>query len=286
MKKLLVPCDFSKPAIHAFKFALDIAAKSANAKVHVLYIIEVSAMHDSILMPVLSFEEQIFNDAQESAEKEFKQLNKKWNTESVDVVFEVLVGKVSEGTQQYTREHAIDAIIMGSHGATGMKEFFVGSNAEKIVRHAEVPVIVLKEEFRGSIKNIVFPNTLQTENQENLVQKVKALQHFFKAHLHIVWINTPVNFTPDSVTRKRLTDFVNRFQFKDYTINIYNHLNAEDGIAEFSDTIDSPLIAMGTHGRKGFAHLIHGSLTESLVNHSEKIIWSYVMTESTADVSA
>lgn len=214
MKKLLVPCDFSKPAIHAFQFALDVAAKSENSKVHVLYIIEVSAMHDSILMPVLSFEEQTFNDAQKSAQKEFKQLNKKFNTESVDVVFEVLIGKVSEGIQQYVHDHALDAIIMGSHGATGVKEFFVGSNAEKVVRYAEVPVIVLKEQFKGSIRNIIFPNTLQTENQEDLIQKVKALQHFFKAHLHIVWINTPLNFTPDPVTRERLSAFVKRFQFK------------------------------------------------------------------------
>jgi hypothetical protein len=77
------------------------------------------------------------------------------------------------------------------------REFFIGSNAEKIVRQADVPVLVLKDEYKGPIKNIVFPNTLETEDQEDLVQKIKALQHFFKAHLHIVWINTPVNFTTD-----------------------------------------------------------------------------------------
>lgn len=279
MEKILVPCDFSKPAIHAFQFALDLAAKSPTSTVHVLHIIEVTAMHDSILMPVLSFENEMFNDIKKTVEKEFKLMNKKYNIDSVDVVLEVLMGKVSEGTHRYASDHAIDVIIMGSHGATGMKELFIGSNAEKIVRNAEVPVLVLKDRFKGPIKHIVFPNTLETENQEALVQKVKALQHFFKAHLHIVWINTPINFASDSVTQKRLTEFTKRFQFKNFTIHIYNHLNPEEGILEFSNTVDGSLIAMGTHGRKGFAHLIHGSLTESLVNHSEKLIWSYVMND-------
>src|SRR5690606_20793575 len=115
---------------------------------------------------------------------------------------------------------------------------------------------------------------------------VKALQHFLKAHLHIVWINMPLNFTADATTRKRLEQFANRYQFKDYTINICNHLTAEEGILDFTNTVNGSLIAMGTHGRKGLAHLGHGSLSESLVNHSEKLVWSYVMNERTADVPA
>lgn len=187
----------------------------------------------------------------------------------------VQFGKIGEVIRRYAKDQEIDAIIMGSHGATGAREFFIGSNAERIVRQSSVPVLVLKDFYKGPIKNIVFPNTLDTENQEDLVQKVKALQHFFRAHLHIVWINTPLNFTSDNETRQRLEKFVKRYQFKDYTINVYNHVNPEDGILEFAKSIDASLIAMGTHGRTGLAHLFHGSLTESLVNHTDKLVWSY-----------
>jgi nucleotide-binding universal stress UspA family protein len=166
---------------------------------------------------------------------------------------------------------------MGSHGATGMREFFIGSNAEKVVRQATVPVLVLKNYYLGPIKNIVFPNTLETEAQEDLMMKVKELQHFFNAHLHIVWINTPLNFTSDSVTRKRLEQFAKRFQFKNYTISVYSHVDPEEGIIEFAKTVDGSMIAMGTHSRKGFAHMMHGSLTESLVNHTDMLVWSYTL---------
>lgn len=276
MKKLLVPCDFSIPSLHAFQFALDAAAQ-VNGTVHVLHVVELPVLHDSVLMPVLSFEQDLFQELRKKAETQFAIIKKKFNKNAVNVVSEVQFGKISDMIRNYTKEHEVDTIIMGSHGATGAREFFIGSNAEKIVRQADVPVLVLKDEYKGSIKNIVFPNTLETEDQEDLVQKIKALQHFFKAHLHIVWINTPVNFTTDTETRQRLEKFVKRYQFKDYSVNIYNHLNPEDGIIEFSKLIDAGLIAMGTHGRTGIAHMIHGSLTESLVNHTDKLVWSYVM---------
>lgn len=280
MKKLLVPCDFSAPSMHAFQFALD-AAQTANGTVHLLHVMELPVLHDSVLMPVLTFEEDLMRELKTKAENEFKVVKKKYNTQSVNVVTEVQFGRIGDTIRRYTHEHKIDTIIMGSHGATGAREFFIGSNAEKIVRHADVPVLVVKDLFKGPIKNIVFPNTLETENQEDLVQKVKTLQNFFKAHLHIVWINTPLNFTSDNETRARLDKFVNRYQFKDFTINIYNHVNPEDGILEFAKSIDAGLIAMGTHGRKGLAHVMRGSLTESIVNHTNKLVWSYIIKETT-----
>lgn len=276
MKKLLVPCDFSAPSLHAFQFALDVAAKS-NGTVHVLHVIELPVLHDSVLMPVLSFEQDLMNELKDKAEKEFKVIGKKYNPNHVKVISEVQFGKVSDKIRQYTKEHEVDAIIMGSHGASGMREFFIGSNAEKIVRQSSVPVLVIKDFYKGPIKHIVFPNTLETEDQEDLVMKVKALQSFFDAHLHIVWINTPLNFTSDTVTRKRLEQFAKRYQFKNYTISVRNDVDAESGILEFAKSVDASLIAIGTHSRKGFGHFMQGSLAEALVNHTQTLVWSYTL---------
>lgn len=276
MKKLLVPCDFLTPSMNAFQFALDAASKS-NGTVHVLHVIELPVLHDSVLMPVLSFEQDLMDELKEKAEKQFAVNEKKYNKTGVKVVSEVKFGKVSTMIHQYTEEHDIDMIIMGSHGATGVREFLIGSNAEKIVRQASVPVLVIKGFYKGPIKHIVFPNTLETEAQEDLVMKVKALQSFFDAHLHIVWINTPLNFTSDSVTRKRLEQFAKRYQFKNYTISAYSDVDAENGILEFAKNMDASLIAIGTHSRKGLAHLMYGSLAESIVNHTNMLVWSYTL---------
>jgi hypothetical protein len=165
---------------------------------------------------------------------------------------------------------------MGSHGATGLREYFIGSNAEKIVRNSRVPVLVIKNYYKGTIKNIVFPNTLETEKQQDLIRKVKELQAFFKATVHIVYVNTPTNFTSDNITFERLKQFAKEFQFRNYTLNVYNYPFEESGVIHFTSDIKGDLIAMGTHGRKGLAHFLNGSLAEDIVNHASSPIWTYV----------
>lgn len=274
MKKILVPCDFSKPAINAYRFALDIAAQSKGT-VHLLNVVELPILHDTVLMPVLNFEEALLQDLRENSDMQFKKITDKYKADGAKVVVKTVFGGVSRMIQDYITNEGIDVVVMGSHGASGAREFFIGSNAEKMVRKSSVPVLVIKEYYKGPIKSIVFPNTLETENQEDLVMKVKALQNFFKAHLHLVWINTPLNFTSDTLTNERLEAFAKRFMLKDYTINVFNHTDEERGILEFSNSIKGDLIAMGTHGRRGISHLVNGSLAEDIVNHNRGLVWTY-----------
>ncbi|HEY9487066.1 MAG TPA: universal stress protein, partial [Chryseosolibacter sp.] len=143
------------------------------------------------------------------------------------------------------------------------------------VRRSPVPVLVLKDYYRRPIKDIVFPNTLDTEKQEKLIEKVKALQAFFKAKVHILYVNTPTNFTADDDTTERLKQFAKQFMFRNYTLNIYNYPFEEEGIIYFTKSIKANMIAMGTHGRKGLAHFLNGSLAEDVVNHADCPIWTF-----------
>lgn len=274
MKKILVPCDFSKPAINAFRFAVDIAAQSKGS-VYLLNVVELPVLHDTVLMPVLNFEAELLKELKEKAEKSFSKLIEKYVPDGVKVKGEVVFGPVSREIIDFANAQKIDLIVMGSHGASGIMEYVIGSNAEKIVRNSLVPVLVVKDYSKRPIKSIVFPNTLETEDQEALTMKVKALQAFFKAHLHIVWINTPLNFMSDTETFKRLEAFSNRFMLKDYTLHVFNHRDEETGILEFTNRVKGDIIAMATHGRKGISHLLNGSLAEDVVNHTRGLVWTY-----------
>lgn len=274
MKRILVPCDFSKPAINAYRFALDIARQS-KGNVHVLHVVELPVVHDPLLVPVLSFEQEFFTEIRKNAEARFNDITQKYNLDNIKVAFEVQFGSVLHMIREYTVKEKIDLVVMGSHGASGLRELFIGSNAERMVRNSPVPVLIVKKYYKGPIKNIVFPNTLDLDHQEDLITKVKALQAFFNARLHILWVNTPLNFTSDTRTRERLESFAKRFMFKDYTINVFNYTEEERGILEFASLIKADLIAMGTHSRTGIAHLLNGSLAEDLVNHYEGQVWTY-----------
>lgn len=276
MKKILVPCDFSEQAINAFRTALDIA-KESYGEVHLLNVIELPVLHDAIIMPVLSFEEALMKELRDKAEKEFDKLTKKYVKDGQKVNATVAFGATWIMILDYIKEKQIDLVVMGSKGATGVKEMLIGSNAEKVVRRSPAPVLVIKKFAKASsIKNIVFPNTLQ-QDQEDLTMKVKALQNFFKATLHILFVNTPSHFSRDVITRARLQAFAKRFMLKDYTINIYNDTFEESGVINFAHEIGADMIVMGTHGRKGLNHILGGSIAEDVVNHVECPIWTYTI---------
>ena len=276
MKNILVPCDFSRPAIDAFKFALDIAERSGGA-ISLVHIVELPVLHDTLLMPALNFEERLLEELRDKATKQFNELIKKYNRKNIDVSSSVGFGSVSKQLLDIINAKSIDLVVVGSHGATGFREYFIGSNAEKIIRKSPVPVLVAKHYTSSPIKDIVFPNTLETEDQTELIAHVKALQSFFNAHLHLVWINTPLNFTSDVVTLQRAQEFAKRFGLKNFSVHIFNHPNEEEGIIHFARLIKAELIAMGTHGRSGIPHVINGSVAEDVANHSDCLLWTYTL---------
>src|SRR5687768_17449374 len=61
MKNILVPCDFSKPAVNAFRFAIDMAMRSKGV-IYLLNVVELPAIHDPIIMPVVAFEKDFMKE--------------------------------------------------------------------------------------------------------------------------------------------------------------------------------------------------------------------------------
>jgi len=273
MKRILVPCDFSDTAVQAFKFAVDLASESSG-EVILLNVVELPVMHESVLMPTLSFEEAFIKDMKEHAEKNFAKMKDKWSKESKVTSF-IEFGGATPTIRDFVKDNKIDLIVMGTHGASGLKEFFVGSNTEKIVRSSAVPVIAIKGPVKfASIKNIVFPNTFGLD-QEELTLQVKDLQSFFKATLHVLYVNTPSTFRRDIDVKKEMKAFAKRFMLKDYTLTIFNDYSEEEGLRNFVAETKADMVAMSTHGRRGINHLMSGSIAEDVVNHLTCPIWTY-----------
>jgi len=276
MKKLLVPCDFSKPAINAYRHALDIA-RQTKGTIELLHVIELPILNDTVLMPVLNFEKELLNELKEKSIERFEKLRAKYPSKNTKVTLNVAFGSPALVITDTIVKSKTDLVVMGTHGATGLREIFIGSNAEKVVRRSSAPVLVVKDYKKLSIKNIIFANSFTDEHSDALVEKIKALQTHFKAKLHLVKINTLVNFRPDAETIVEINDFVAKYGFKNFTINIFNALSEERGILEFSGFIKADLIAIGTHGRKGLAHIFNESKAEDVVNHAALPIWTYTI---------
>lgn len=278
MVKILVPVDFSKEALDALQFAVGLTS-AKSAKIEVIHVVEypVGAAMDPVGMAVPSpYDPEFVDLLRENAEKRMNEFLGQFKSA---ISYTIEVGNpFFEITEKLSKIDA-DLVVMGTKGATGFKEFFIGSNAEKVVRKASCPVITLAQPTRcEDIQDIVFATNI-TDVSEGLVMNVKQLQDIFNAKIHLVRINTPNNFERDELAEKALEDLAERFMFKDYTVNIYNDVYEDQGILSFAKKINAHMIAMGTHGRTGLKHLLTGSLAEDVVNHAKRPIWTYQITK-------
>jgi nucleotide-binding universal stress UspA family protein len=272
MKKILVPCDFSDTAIKALRFACEIASKS-KGEVFVLNVIELPHLPNSVFVPVKAYEDVLMKDHKAKAKKHFEKLREKW-AGKLKVSLITDFGSVSNSIYTFIDKKRIDLVVMGTHGASGLREFTVGSNTEKIVRLASVPVISVHTATKlASLKHIIFPTRFDLADKR-LINSVKALQKFLKATLQVVYVNTPSVFTRDSDIEKKMIQFIGENQLKNCNVHVYNDYNEESGIQNFAAKFNGKMIAMGTHGRKGINHLMSGSIAEDLVNHIDCPIWT------------
>ena len=172
MKKILVPCDFSDPAIQAFKFASEIASIN-NGEVFLLNIIEVPTLHNST---ALAYEMDYLKEFKENAKKNFEKMKARWGGEAKAHLL-VEHGSVVSIINKFVETKAIDLVVMGTHGAGGLREFVVGSNTEKIVRSSKVPVIAVKRASKiASIKDIIFPIHLICESRREIDDPGSCIQ--------------------------------------------------------------------------------------------------------------
>ena len=164
---------------------------------------------------------------------------------------------------------------MGSHGTSGIEEILIGSNTEKVVRLSEVPVLVIKKDV-GELKfnNIVFASDFSTEIKKPF-KKMLEFVEIFDANLFLVMICTPNSFKTTLAAEKTMKEFIKNYDIKNYSLHIFNDINIEKGIINFSKTINTDLIGLCTHGRTGLAHFFNGSISEDLVNHTSKPVITF-----------
>ncbi len=244
----------------------------------VLEAIDLPMRHETTFgMPPYSIDPGLFVMMEDRAKERFEELKKKAGRRAPVLSFDVKFGSVKRSILDFIDEKQIDLVVMGTHGASGMKEFLVGSNTEKITRLSPVPVLSIRTAVPvDSIKNIVLPSSLHG-NQLQFIDKLKELQAFFGATLHVLLVNIPPNFKPSREANALLEDFAKHYKLTQYTLNVRNGLFEQAGIHQFAEEIKADMIAMATHGRRGLAHLLYGSTTEDIVNRATCPVWTYVV---------
>jgi nucleotide-binding universal stress UspA family protein len=164
---------------------------------------------------------------------------------------------------------------MGTTGTRNWEEELVGSNAEKVVRKANCPVITVQNKVKlTQIKNIAYASDFK-HNHQKLVDLVKNVVTILGAKLHLVKINTPSHFENDKLNYAAIKSFAEENNFEDYEAHVYNFEDEEDGIISFTEQFKMDMIIMATKGRSGFSRLLEGSIAEDVVNYSKIPVLTY-----------
>jgi nucleotide-binding universal stress UspA family protein len=272
MKKILVPTDFSEHAHHALKVASQIAKKNGG-EIILLHMLELphqgsDAVGSGHALPEI----MLFKNSA------IKKLEDLMDDECLDglQVSEVIQFELAfDGIMKVSEKNGVDLIVMGSHGASGFKEMFIGSNAEKVVRNSEVPVLIIKKEAgEFNVDSFVFASDF-TDEIKKPFSRVVDFANKFGAELQLVMINTPSSFKPTHISEEIVSDFISNFKVENYSINVYNDINVENGILNFANYKNADLIGVCTHGRKGISHFFNGSISEDLVNHSKRPVVTF-----------
>lgn len=280
MKKILVPTDFSKPAAIATDVAADIAKRS-GAELTLLHVIEEATSESFNVMGQVSvdsgWEERLFNMRLiEKAKKQMARLSEDPKFESVRLKTELRVGTPYHGMNAIITEKKVDLVVMGTSGRSDLAQMIIGSNTEKVVRTAACPVLTVQNKPASrEFKDIVYATSME-KDEEVFSRIVRTTQKMYDSTIHLVRINTPSNFQRDASVKKYMQDFAKRLQLKNYTLNVFNDISEEEGIIYFADSINADMIAMSTHGRKGFAHVLAGSIAEDVVGHSRRPVLTFV----------
>lgn len=142
LKKILFPTDLSEPAAEAQLYACSLA-EQYGAELHILSVVQDVTLvspdpTNPWVIPASSLDEVMDSVSQALA----KILDEKWSAGKT-IVRTVRTGIPFLEIIRYAKEQAIDLIVLGTHGLTGLVHVMLGSVAEKVVRKAPCPVLTV-----------------------------------------------------------------------------------------------------------------------------------------------
>jgi nucleotide-binding universal stress UspA family protein len=263
-KSIVVGIDFSDCSINALEHAITIAQKSKSN------LTMVWSNH-------LDYSKEIFSVEPKQLDAEvknrFEQIVKRYQVEMKGLKLDYVLRKGKVYKEICAVADDIDAfvIVIGTHGSSGFEEFWIGSNANRVVSSSQIPVITIRSGVNVSsdMRIIVLPfDSTKTTRQKLPITALFA--KYFRSEVHILGIFTS---SLDDV-QYRIRNYVAQAEdylkenFIRYKVIYLEADNITDATIDYANSVDANLISIMTEQETSTANLWMGPYASQMVNHS------------------
>jgi nucleotide-binding universal stress UspA family protein len=265
MKKILVPTDYSDCADNAIDVAKVIASRS-GAELLLLHLEEMVPEVAHVLHHT-TWEDNPHHVGH--ARFQLQQVVDSIEKECLQVKGIFVPHEGRESIKDYIKPYQIDFMVMGSHGATGIREAIIGSNTQKVIRSSSVPALVIKRPNKNfHPQRILFASTFREDVRKPL-REVADFARLWNAELDLVFLNLLTHLIEENEAKRLMTEQMELIPDIRYTLNISETNDEEWGINKFARLTEADVIAVVYDTHTGFNRLFNSSVAEKLINHSE-----------------
>ena len=261
IKNFVVPIDFSEESLKGLELAI-LFSQKIYCNIQMVYVQKKTTGH----FPSEIREE--YNNAKAKFEKIIADHTLKLGNES-KLRYIIKKGpKVYEEIVNQAESYKDCIITTSTHGASGFEEFFIGSNAFKIISATTRPVIAIRKgNVPSDIRRIMLPIDIMPETRQK-VPMTADIAALFGAEVHVVEVGT----SHSSKVHKRLNAYskqVSNF-LKGRNISVVNKTLYGDNVAdltvEYANSIQADLISIITEQKSSITTLILGNYAQQILN--------------------
>jgi len=273
IRSILVPTDFSANAMKAALYAASVAQKS-GAMVYLLHVIE--PVTDSIRQPY-PMHDRLLEEIANNRIKEMKtfQSDMAVACPGIKTETEIAKGMTITSILDFAEGQQIDLIVMGTKGATGLKEILMGSVAAGTFGRSKIPVLAVPDEYVFEVPDAVLFATNHFEENKDLLNKIVEVANLFSASIHVaVFVDTDTAEASDYIYNTRqlnhYLDFL-RNTFPDVAFNaeLLEGSEFEETIEKYDTKNEVDIIAMITYPKSFWERLMKKSVTKKMAFHSK-----------------
>jgi nucleotide-binding universal stress UspA family protein len=143
LKKILYPTDFSEASLEALRYAVGFA-RNCQAKLILMHVVNEKIFSEGLSFARVSAPEALEQEMSAEAGRQLKNIIPAADRQGLDWEMVILYGMPFLEIIRYAKDNAVDMIVIGTHGRSGMEHIMFGSTAEKVVRKAHCPVLSVK----------------------------------------------------------------------------------------------------------------------------------------------